>query len=101
MDHLLIFGPSWAQNTILPTRLEKEQRVGEGCRKKKGGKGKIAKGKGLEKRGRSEEGTRESELGGEKARWQGIFQEFSGKSSLSLIHFFPFDALLQPMTSFW
>ena len=67
---------------------------------KKGGKGKTAKGKGLAER-KKEEGTRESELGGEKARWQGIFQEFSGKSSLSLIHFFPFDALLQPMTSFW
>ena len=28
-------------------RLEKKQRVGEGCRKRKGGKGKTAKGKGL------------------------------------------------------
>ena len=46
-------------------------------------------------------GNQRERAGGEKARWQGIFQEFSGKSSLSLMHFFPLDALLQPMTSFW
>ena len=41
-------------------RLEKQQRVGEGGRKKKGGKEKTAKGKGLaeKKRKKKRDGTR-------------------------------------------
>ena len=35
-------------------RLEKEQRVGEGCRKEKGGKGKMAKGRKGRKRKKGE-----------------------------------------------